>query len=341
MKKTHLFAAIAFVAAPLMGEPFTSSAAAEPQRGQQARPRQDRQQMRFRAMDTNNDGMITRAEWRGNARAFDNHDWNRDGVLSGNEVRPAGQRDDEFWDWTVEGFRSLDTDGNGRISRNEWTADLESFRRADRNRDDVLTRQEFLGNDMADAQSQDRFDELDRNNNNRIERREWNGTAEAFDWLDRNNDGWLSRAETVDNDANTADARLGRRPLGTSGRFLPQQVVIVDAQRRWTDTGIDVREGDRIEISAEGRITLSGNANSGDAATAEGSVSGRRAAQAPIPDMPAGGLVVRIGDEAPLYAGRNQVIASARTSGRLYLTVNDDYLGDNQGQFRVSIRVNR
>ena len=42
---------------------------------------------RFRGMDTDRDGVVTRAEWRGSDQAFRNHDTNSDGVLSGAEVR--------------------------------------------------------------------------------------------------------------------------------------------------------------------------------------------------------------------------------------------------------------
>ena len=53
---------------------------------------QDQEQMRFRGMDRNGDGRITRAEWRGSAQSFRQHDWNNDGVLSGDEVRPGALR---------------------------------------------------------------------------------------------------------------------------------------------------------------------------------------------------------------------------------------------------------
>jgi hypothetical protein len=33
-------------------------------------------QMRFAFMDVNNDGRITRDEWKGSERSFINHDWN-------------------------------------------------------------------------------------------------------------------------------------------------------------------------------------------------------------------------------------------------------------------------
>ena len=42
--------------------------------------------IRFAEMDTNNDGVIQRNEWRGSARSFNVHDRNDDGVLSGYEL---------------------------------------------------------------------------------------------------------------------------------------------------------------------------------------------------------------------------------------------------------------
>lgn len=48
--------------------------------------------MRFRGLDRNHDGRITRDEWRGNDVSFRVHDWNGDGVLSGEEVRPGAHR---------------------------------------------------------------------------------------------------------------------------------------------------------------------------------------------------------------------------------------------------------
>src|SRR5262245_30502712 len=61
-------------------------------------PPQTAPRIRFEAMDTNRDGVISRDEWRGSARAFTNHDWNGDGKLSGAEVRLTGQ---DATDWTT------------------------------------------------------------------------------------------------------------------------------------------------------------------------------------------------------------------------------------------------
>jgi len=107
-----------------------------------------------------------------------------------------------FSDWTVEAFRRLDTNRDGRISASEWLYDREDFRRADRNGDGVVTEREFLGEEGASVQDDSgataddtRFADLDTNRDNRISRREWQGDRARFDQLDENRDGYLTRAE--------------------------------------------------------------------------------------------------------------------------------------------------
>ncbi len=98
---------------------------------------------RFRGMDRNNDGRITRREWEGTNVAFDNEDSNRDGVLSGNELsaggRRVGRRASEY------DFDALDTNRNNRIERREWQARLEQFNQLDDNGDNFLSRAEVEG----------------------------------------------------------------------------------------------------------------------------------------------------------------------------------------------------
>lgn len=350
--------------------------------------------MRFAAMDRNNDGRITRDEWRGSDRSFQVHDWNGDGVLSGNEVRPGARRaqaEDDYQpdnlvlrDWSPQRFQSLDRNRDGRITRNEWFYEPEGFFRADRNRDNVLTRAEFLGGDVDDDR-EDAFADIDHDRNGRIEPDEWHGSREAFEWLDRNNDRVLSRAEvagediprhesdlfgSLDTNRNgridrgewqwsrvsfegrdrnndgvlsreefgaTTAATAGEETAGTAG--TSGRMIVVDSRERWTDTGIVVRRGDILSFDADGTIQMSTNVN--DTATPAGSATGRRAENSPVSSHPAGGLIARIGNSEPVYVGDRTTRLRVPVGGRLFLGVNDDHLGDNSGEFRVNITIQR
>ena len=110
----------------------------------------------------------------------------------------------------------------------------------------------------------------------------------------------------------------------------------MDGRQRWTDTGIDVQAGQTVVFDAQGSMQLSTDGN--DTATPSGSDTGRRAAQAPVRQGPAGGLIARVGNRAPIFVGSRGSMR-ATTSGRLYVGVNDDYLDDNSGEYRVNVTV--
>ena len=117
-----------------------------------AQQAEQRRQARFRGMDTNRDGVITRQEWRGNNQSFKQHDTNRDGVLSGNEIWTRSDDEDDDWraradreNVLVQTFRRNDANRDGILSRSEWASDSNSFNRVDVNRDGVVTEREFLG----------------------------------------------------------------------------------------------------------------------------------------------------------------------------------------------------
>jgi hypothetical protein len=102
---------------------------------------------RFRTMDRNNDGIVTRAEWRGSERSYNVHDWNNDGVLSGAELDPGSARtgrtvEDMEFDRDEE-FDFLDANNNGRIEAREWHGSVAAFDRLDVNNDNRLSLAEF------------------------------------------------------------------------------------------------------------------------------------------------------------------------------------------------------
>jgi len=137
----------------LLAAPFDAKAQAPTQAQLEA----EREQARFRAMDRDADGVITRAEWRGNAESFARHDTNHDGVLSGSEIWIGGRRTDvpaananrdearQRQEELIELFYRTDRNDDGRIGRDEWRSDAATFDRVDRNRDGFLSEQEYLG----------------------------------------------------------------------------------------------------------------------------------------------------------------------------------------------------
>jgi hypothetical protein len=167
-----------------------------------------------------------------------------------------------------------------------------------------------------------RLSSLDRNRDGVVSRAEWRGTRQEFNQLDINRDGVISRREL---------SRVGDTAVGTSG-----QMINVNAAQEWTDTGIWVEAGDRISFDADGTVQLSDNP--GDVASPAGAQSGRRAENAPVRARPAGMLIARIGNSAPVPVGAQRT-SRAPVSGQLYLGVNDDYFQDNRGQFRVTVTV--
>lgn len=222
--------------------------------------------IRFQAMDRDNDGVITRQEWQGSARSFEVHDWNGDGRLSGDEVQIGARRNTE-WDsvdhapnryernvsWTRNGFTALDHNRDGMLTPNEWHFDVETFRRVDRNRNNSLNLSEFLGEGLDDDRG-DNFDDLDYNNNGRVERNEWHGGLGEFRALDRNSDGVLSRYEVVGSQAsfNTYD-EFQNLDYNRNGH-------LERAEWHWSNASFQQRDTNRDGVISPAELQNSGGA---------------------------------------------------------------------------------
>ncbi|MDH4065196.1 MAG: hypothetical protein OEW19_12415 [Acidobacteriota bacterium] len=136
---------------------------------------------------------------------------------------------------------------------------------------------------------------------------------------------------------------LGNYPQQTTGGGatpatpVPQGAIRVPANQRWTATNITIRQGDRVQFSAEGEVQLSGDPE--DKASAAGSLKGRKAPGAPAPDLLAGALIGRLGAGQPFAIGNQTNPLPMPGQGPLWLGINDDEVGDNSGQLAVTIRV--
>ena len=153
-------------------------------------------QMLYADLDRNHDGVITRNEWRGSPSSFRMRDWNGDGVLSGDEVRPDAvppTNSAQYRDYsmpTTDRFSYLDVNNNGSIERNEWDGSLDTFYRLDRNDDGRLTRAE-----MGSGPNPSPFATMDTNGDRRISLGEWPYSHRSFDQQDEDGDGLITPEE--------------------------------------------------------------------------------------------------------------------------------------------------
>lgn len=108
-----------------------------------------------------------------------------------------------------------------------------------------------------------------------------------------------------------------------------------NASNGWTNTGLVVRRGQRLRITASGRVNLGNNR----ASTPDGLPN--------IPDreklmrnQPTGGLIAVIGDDNDefIFVGRSRDFVAQR-DGVLFLGVNEGNLSDNSGLFEVVIEA--
>jgi hypothetical protein len=123
-------------------------------------------------------------------------------------------------------------------------------------------------------------------------------------------------------------------PGGARPRGLREREVAVSAVEPWSDTGIDVRDGQTVYFEARGRVRWGPNRRD----EAAGEKNSPFNANRPIPRRPAAALIGRVGDSTDcFFIGGDQGPIRIRGRGRLYLGVNDDYLKDNSGAFTVTI----
>jgi hypothetical protein len=116
---------------------------------------------------------------------------------------------------------------------------------------------------------------------------------------------------------------------------LRERQVMVAANIQWTDTNIDVQAGQDVYFDAGGDVRWRPDRRDGPAGEQNSPSNPNR----PIPNRPAGSLIGRVGATSTDYffIGAIRGPFRMRSSGRLFLGVNDDVLSDNSGAFRVVV----
>lgn len=107
------------------------------------------------------------------------------------------------------------------------------------------------------------------------------------------------------------------------------------AYRDWQSVGIQVQTGDVLQIRAKGNWMYTPDEYHGP----EGHARYLAPSFYPLPNVPGGALIGRIGEHGkPFYVGRRVTWVATR-DGLLYLRIDDDILSDNDGWVAVEVSV--
>lgn len=162
------------------------------------------------------------------------------------------------------------------------------------------------------------------------ERRGWSGARR----LARYDRADVQRIELDEEEGLSDRDRYDEDEPSGRPRGLREREVNVTAMDAWTDTGVDVRSGQSVYFSASGRVSW----GPGRRDDPGGEMGSPRNPNRPIPGRPAAALIGRVGEGNDVFfIGKDEGPIRMRSSGRLYLGVNDDHLPDNTGAFRVTV----
>ncbi len=146
----------------------------------------------------------------------------------------------------------------------------------------------------------------------------------------------LSREEVTSIDFGRIDRNEPAYPQTQAGRprGLRERQIMVVANVQWSDTGIDVQSGQNVYFGAAGEIRWGANRRAGP----NGEENSPNNPSRPMPNRAGASLIGRVGDSKDyFFVGDDRGAIRMRSAGRLYLGINDDYLQDNNGYFRVIV----
>lgn len=181
-------------------------------------------QQRFKQMDKDGDGKVSKSEFTGPEALFDRLDTDKDGSISKDELpKPAGGNAGgaDGKSFLLNRLKGMDKDGDGQVSKSEFTGVPENFDRMDRDQDGSLSAQEIQaaadfyasmnpagGAAKGKAAAKKaatpgepgtfiapRFKQMDKDNDGKVTRDEFTGPAPLFSRIDKDGDGTLTQDE--------------------------------------------------------------------------------------------------------------------------------------------------
>ena len=147
--------------------------------------------------------------------------------------------------------------------------------------------------------------------------------------------GKNSNPQTSSPRANPTNPVQNTSPIAPKPILINVKVLGDNTSNGWTNSGWVVRQGQRIKIVGNGRVSL-GNGRF----TTPGGIASLPDVDKLMKNQPTGGLMAVIGDDNNdfIYVGDSVEFVASR-DGALFLGVNEGKLDDNSGAFDVKIEV--
>jgi len=144
------------------------------------------------------------------------------------------------------------------------------------------------------------------------------------------------RSTTTPTPAASESSDLERNPRK---QYLAIKTLNVDvaAKKDWTSSGLIVKRGDHVRVTATGTITL--DPVSGRTCGPEG-LTDLPDPKKLMPDQPTGALIAVISSDNDdfIFLGKSGEFTATR-DGLLFLSVNEGHLPDNSGSFKAVVEV--
>jgi len=172
--------------------------------------------------------------------------------------------------------------------------------------------------------------------NGEMEFRTDRGRTERFDLDDVDRIEFSGRARDRDRNRDGRDRYLDDAAPSENGRpsGLREREVDVQAADGWVRTAIEVRDGQDLWFESRGEVRWGPGRKDGPG----GEGGSPRNTGRPMPSRAAAALIGKIGENGgPFFIGSEKGPIKVRGRGTLFLGVNDDYLQDNSGAFRVIV----
>jgi len=158
---------------------------------------------RFEELDENADGTVSREEWDIAHDTFLKADTDANSFISAEEflaITPI-HHDDVTTVEKEARFQELDTDQDGQISQDEWEVGHDRFAAADIDGDELVSLDEFLsltelnGKEIPTEQKEERFVEIDSDEDSYITQAEWDAAHDRFAVIDTDKDELITKEE--------------------------------------------------------------------------------------------------------------------------------------------------